>query len=188
MRAGILKYLWVEELERFARGLRYGDGRLVLDTTLESSLYGIHAFGLLPADDPRVKSTILQIEEGVSVPTPIGGVARYERDYYFARHHSEVPGNPWFICTLWIADWYIATARNKADLARPRELIEWCVKRAMPSGLMPEQLHPDTGEPLSVAPLTWSHSTYLLTVLKYIRAMRDIEERARMAEAWHARS
>lgn len=189
VRDGVLEHLWVEKLGRFARGLAYGDERIVLDTTLESSIYGIHAFGLLPADDPRVKSTILQIEEGLWVPGSVGGVARYERDYYFARlSHAEAPGNPWFICTLWIADWYIATARTKADLARPREIIEWCVRRALPSGLMSEQLHPATGEPLSVAPLTWSHSTYLLTVLKYIRAMREIEERARIAQEWHARS
>lgn len=189
VRDGVLEHLWVEELGRFARGLAYGKDGLVLDTTLESSLYGVHAFGLLPADDSRVKSTVAQIEKGLSVPTPVGGVARYQRDYYFARlSHAETPGNPWFVCTLWIADWYIATARTKADLARPREIIEWCVKRALPSGLMSEQLHPVTGEPLSVAPLTWSHATYLLTVLKYLRALREIEERARIAEAWHARS
>ena len=189
VRDGILQHLWVEDLQRFARGLAFADGKIVLDTTLESSLYGLHAFGVLPADDPRVKSTISQIEEGLTVKTSVGGVARYERDYYFAwRHHADVPGNPWFICTLWLADWYIAIARTKADLKRPKEIIEWCAKRALPSGLMPEQLHPVTGEPLSVAPLTWSHSTYILTVLKYLQAMREIEERARIAEAWHARS
>ncbi|MBO2521019.1 MAG: glycoside hydrolase family 15 [Firmicutes bacterium] len=189
VRAGILEHLWVEKLDRFARGLTFSGGKLVLDTTLESSLYGLHAFGVLPADDPRVKSTILQVEEGLTVKTPIGGVARYERDYYFARrHHPHVPGNPWFICTLWIAQWYIATARAKADLKKPREILEWCVQRATPSGLLSEQIHPDTGEPLSVTPLTWSHSTYIQTVLMYVRAMKEIEERARIAEAWHARS
>jgi len=189
VRTGVLEYLWVERLGRFARGLVFAGDEIVLDTTLESSLYGLHAFGLLPADDPRIRSTIRQVEEGLSVKTAVGGVARYERDGYFAsRHHCEVPGNPWFVCTLWIADWYIAVARTKADLKKAKEIIEWCVKRATPSGLLPEQIHPDTGEPLSVTPLTWSHSTYVLTVLKYVRTMKEIEERARIAEAWHARS
>lgn len=189
VRAGILEHLWVEKLDRFARGLSFAGGKTVLDTTLESSLYGLHAFGLLPAHDPRVRSTILQVEEGLTVKTPIGGVARYERDHYLARrHNAHVPGNPWVICTLWVADWYIAVARTKADLNRAKEIIEWCVERATPAGLLPEQLHPDTGEPLSVTPLTWSHGSYILTVLKYVRAMREIEERARIAEAWHARA
>jgi hypothetical protein len=33
---------------------------------------------------------------------------------------------------------------------------------------MAEQLHPYTGEPLSVSPLTWSHAEYVRTVREYI--------------------
>jgi glucoamylase len=33
---------------------------------------------------------------------------------------------------------------------------------------MAEQLHPYTGEPLSVSPLTWSHAEYVRTVQEYI--------------------
>ena len=33
---------------------------------------------------------------------------------------------------------------------------------------MAEQLHPYTGEPLSVSPLTWSHATYVRAVREYI--------------------
>ena len=40
--------------------------------------------------------------------------------------------------------------------------------RALPSGTMAEQLHPYSGEPLSVSPLTWSHAEYVRTVREYI--------------------
>jgi hypothetical protein len=39
----------------------------------------------------------------------------------------------------------------------------------MPSGAMAEQLHPYTGEPLSVSPLTWSHAEYVRAVREYIQ-------------------
>jgi glucoamylase len=48
------------------------------------------------------------------------------------------------------------------------KLLEWAARRALPSGTMAEQLHPYTGEPLSVSPLTWSHAEYVRTVQEYI--------------------
>jgi len=33
---------------------------------------------------------------------------------------------------------------------------------------MAEQLHPYTGEPLSVSPLTWSHAAYVRVVREYL--------------------
>jgi len=38
----------------------------------------------------------------------------------------------------------------------------------LPSGVMAEQLHPYTGEPLSVSPLTWSHAAYVRVVREYL--------------------
>jgi GH15 family glucan-1,4-alpha-glucosidase len=106
------------------------------------------------------------IEAGLWVKTDIGGFARYTNDDYFRKSSdtANVPGNPWFICTLWIAEWYIMKARSMDNLARPMQILEWVTRHAMPSGILPEQIHPYTGEPLSVAPLTWSHSEYILTV------------------------
>jgi hypothetical protein len=47
-------------------------------------------------------------------------------------------------------------------------LVQWAADRALPSGTMAEQLHPYTGDPLSVSPLTWSHAEYVRTVREYI--------------------
>lgn len=187
VKEGILTHLYSEDLGRFVRGIFHEAGQRLIDPTLESSVYGVHAFGLLPANDSRVVATMEQVEEGLTVPTPIGGVARYDRDQYFYRgEYPMVAGNPWIICTLWLADWYIARARTKNDLERPKEILQWVVDQSLSTGVLSEQLHPFTGEQLSVAPLTWSHSTFVLTVLRYLEAMAEIETRASMVHAWHS--
>ncbi|MEY9095510.1 glycoside hydrolase family 15 protein [Paenibacillus sp. RC84] len=167
---GILTHLWDEKEGRFARGLYQKDGTWVRDMTLESSVYGIFEFGVLPADDDRVVRTMQANKNGLSIKTPVGGVARYHHDYYFQRSQDvdQVPGNPWIICTLWIAEWEIECAKTLADLETPRQTLEWVVKHQMESGILPEQLDPYNGDPVSVAPLTWSHATFVLAVVKYL--------------------
>ena len=78
-----------------------------------------------------------------------------------------IPGNPWIICTLWLAEYYIAAARTAADLGSALDIIEWATLCAAPSGILSEQIHPNTFQPLSVSPLTWSHAQYVTTVLHY---------------------
>ncbi|WP_426451221.1 glycoside hydrolase family 15 protein [Paenibacillus sp. S-38] len=169
IKAGILKHLYDEEEGRFVRGLYLDGGVWTQDKTLESSVYGIFEFGVLPADDPRVVSTMKANRSGLTIKTEIGGVARYHHDYYFQRSSDigNIPGNPWIICTLWIAEWEIECAKTLDDLESPRRTLEWVVKHAMESGVLPEQLDPFDGGPVSVAPLTWSHATYVLSVVKY---------------------
>ena len=54
------------------------------------------------------------VEQKLWVKTGVGGVARYENDYYHrvSSDIATVPGNPWFICTLWLADYFIARAKT----------------------------------------------------------------------------
>jgi GH15 family glucan-1,4-alpha-glucosidase len=108
----------------------------------------------------------------LKVNTDIGGIARYENDPYNqveTRRLDAVPGNPWFISTLWLARYYIRRGTAE-DRVAARFLIEWAAQHALPSGVMAEQLHPYTGEPLSVSPLTWSHAAYAATVLDYLES------------------
>jgi GH15 family glucan-1,4-alpha-glucosidase len=180
MKEGILKHLWDEELGRFVRGLYMKDGVWVKDTTLESSVYGIFEFGVLPASDPRVKSTMAAIKEGLTIKTGVGGIARYRHDYYFQRSTDidTIPGNPWIICTLWHAEYEIEIAQTAEDLESPKQTLEWVVRHAMESGILSEQLDPFDGSPVSVAPLTWSHATFVLTVAKYMNKHQELHGRA----------
>ena len=110
------------------------------------------------------------IRDRLWVNTPVGGVARYEDDYYhrISEDTQKIPGNPWFICTLWLAQWHIATARTLEDLKPALDILAWAHSHALPSGVMAEQVNPLTNEPLSVSPLTWSHAALVTTVREYL--------------------
>ncbi len=87
---------------------------------------------------------------------------------------ENVPGSPWIITTLWLAEWYTAVAKSKEELQPAKLLLEWASDRALGSGVLAEQFHPYTGEPLSVAPLTWSHSTFILAVANYLEKWQTL--------------
>jgi glucoamylase len=173
--------LWSEKDGRFARQLvprnsRWGYER---DMTVDASLFGLWAFGMYEATDPRVVSTMEQVRDTLWLRSGVGGMARYQRDYYQCVEISdEVPGNPWIICTLWLADWHARIARSAAELdATVLPLLEWVQRHALPSGVLPEQVHPYTGGPMSVAPLTWSHAGFVASCLTYAEARQALTDR-----------
>ena len=192
IRAGAEKHLWREELGRFARRLiPRGDGdggsKSCVDSDLQSiyevdpvvdaSLYAVYKFHLFDVDDPRVKATMSAVEEKLWVKTKVGGVARYENDDYqrASTDTANVPGNPWFICTLWLADYFIARARDGEGLKQALPILQWCADHALESGVLAEQVHPLTNEPLSVSPLTWSHATVVSTTIKYLEKLEQLQ-------------
>ena len=63
-----------------------------------------------------------------------GGLARYENDYYqrVPGDYSGIPGNPWIIATLWLAQVYLALDRI-ADA-----MVEWVRRASLPTGVLPE--------------------------------------------------
>ncbi|NOT46456.1 MAG: glycoside hydrolase family 15 protein, partial [Acidobacteria bacterium] len=61
-----------------------------------------------------------------------------------------------------------ALAKTEKELGRALEILEWVAASALPSGVLAEQMNPETGEPASVSPLTWSHSTFVATVMNYL--------------------
>lgn len=174
---GILDHLYDVEARRFIRGFKVrADGSYEKDYTLESSCFALFAFDVLPADDERVVRTMQAIEEGLWVKTGVGGIARYTDDWYLQKTKdlANVPGNPWIICTLWLAKWYVAKAKKTEDLDKPGQLLQWAANSALGTGVLPEQLHPYTGEPVSVAPLTWSHATFIDVVHDYVKKYRTL--------------
>jgi len=171
MKAGAESVLYRPDWKRFARMVnRREDTGWDYDRTVDASLYGLWYFGMFAPDDPRIVRTMEAIRETLLVKTPVGGIARYENDYYHQQSQdlANVPGNPWFICTLWVAEWLIATAKSRSDLKPALALLEWCVRHGLPSGVLAEQVHPYTHAPLSVSPLTWSHATFVMAVREYL--------------------
>jgi glucoamylase len=174
VRDGMRRYLYREELGRFARSINGPEGGSIeVDETVDASLFGIFYFGAFAPDDPLVQTTMRAVEERLWTKMGVGGLARYEADGYMrvTEDVERVPGNPWFICTLWLADYRIAAAKSLEELERALEILEWVVERTLPSGVLAEQVDPLTGAPLSVSPLTWSHSTVVATVIGYLRKL-----------------
>ena len=167
MAAAFYDHFWNDQAGRLARcGLTNADGHLVeLDMTADSALLGLSQFDEM--DHPRLRQTWRELRQVLSVQPSDGGIARYVNDQYQTAlpNSQEIPGNPWFIATLWAARTLIREAEDPAALAEAQALISWCASHALPSGIMAEQVHPLTHEPLSVSPLTWSHSAFVSTVL-----------------------
>ncbi|KAF0218369.1 MAG: glycoside hydrolase 15-like [Geobacteraceae bacterium] len=164
-------HLWREELGRFCRMISYDDqDKLVVDAACDASLWGLFAFGLYTADDPRIAGTFSALREKLWVNTTVGGMARYEGDQFY-RMSPDLPGNPWFIATLWLADYLVERAGNEEEMAGARDILDWVAAHAFPSGVLAEQVHPLTGTPLSVSPLAWSHATFIATIQRLVRRL-----------------
>jgi len=179
MKQAMLFHLYDEKAGRFVKKIKRKDGKTTeRDLTPDASLAMVWKLGVLSPDDPRVVSTVTQLRDLLSVKTPVGGMARYTTDYYQSATppSHEVPGNPWVITTLWDAQWRIAVAKTPAELEEARGYIEWVKRFASASGILPEQMHPFTGAPLSVAPLTWSHATYVETVLMFLEKEKELTQ------------
>jgi GH15 family glucan-1,4-alpha-glucosidase len=174
--AAMRKHLYSTEVGRFLRSLLIGsDGTMVPDATIDASLFGTFYFGCFDPTDPVVEKTMRAVGERLGGSAKgYQGVGRYENDGYM-RVSEDVPGNAWFICTLWEAEYHIAAAKTADDLAPALRSLEWVAEHALPSGVLAEQVNPLTGKGLSVSPLTWSHSTFVATVQSYLAKLKIVE-------------
>lgn len=150
------------------RGSHEGQKGQEFDATIDmSSFYGAFMFGLFPLRSEEVTESFKTLchefhvsdEPGTVTPMP-----RYEHDRYNAVD-SEI-GNPWFITTIWLAQYYLEIGQDD----RARNILCWVRDSMMPSGVLSEQIHPHTGEFISVAPLTWSQSEFMNAVLDMMAA------------------
>ena len=170
----ILKHLYDEQRGGFIKGLYFENGEVKKDYTIDSSsVYGVFEYKVLDPLDEKVKFSIKTIKEKLLSHDAVGGYVRYENDNYY-RVDEKSPGNPWFITTLWLAEYYINIAQNQDDLKPAIKLLEWVNKYKLSTGVLSEQLNPYSGQPLSVAPLTWSHAAYIIAVNKYLEKLDSL--------------
>ncbi len=166
VRSAMKKHLWLDNESRFARGLVLSEsGALELDPTVDSSAFATFYLGVFPAESALVEGTMRAIRERLAVRTEVGGIARYENDVYHRIYENG--GNPWILCTLWLAEHELTKGNDEAAL----DLVRWARARGTASMILPEQLDPHNGQHLSVAPLTWSHAQ-IVSVVHGCVAMR----------------
>jgi GH15 family glucan-1,4-alpha-glucosidase len=166
------------DLGRYARRLYRDNADWVADPIPDSSVAGLYLFGMLsPREDPALGATMEAVERELWCRDGVGGVARYANDDYHrvCATTPGIPGNPWMICTLWLADWYLERGNFPEDLERAQDLLLWVAERALPSGVLAEQVHPRTGAPLSVSPLTWSHAEFVGSVHRFLDTLRRMQ-------------
>jgi GH15 family glucan-1,4-alpha-glucosidase len=137
------------------------DGSLELDNTLDvSSMYGVLMFKNADKEAYKLGKTVDAIERKLTNLGINKAVIRYENDWYMRSSKDESP-NPWIICTLWLAQYYIQIKQpDKAEAA-----LDWVKLLAYPSGALSEQVNPKSGQPVGVAPLVWSHAEFINTAL-----------------------
>jgi GH15 family glucan-1,4-alpha-glucosidase len=169
MTEGISKHLYHNDLKRFARSGTRIDVGYKLDKVIDISLLSLATLGVLDPKDPRMIETANAVREQLWLKTSVEGCARYQGDVYQRAEDSpdDIAGNPWFISTLWLAEYFIDKAENQKQLQATLPYLQWCGNNALPSGVLAEQVHPISGSPLSVSPLTWSHSAFVWTTLRY---------------------
>jgi GH15 family glucan-1,4-alpha-glucosidase len=156
-----LALLFDPEKQSFRKGLLVqADGNLEFDNTVDaSSLYGILMFTNTKLDNTALQQSVAAIEK-LLVNQTVGGVIRYENDTYMRLTH-DAPSNPWFVCTMWLAQYYI----QQHQVDRAKDLVRWAMSHSLGSGVLSEQVNPTTGYAVGVAPLVWSHAEIINTVL-----------------------
>lgn len=160
MRSAAKKYLYNSDLKRLRKGILAHKDEITYDDTLDtSSFYGSFMYGLFDVQSEELTSTHKAIEQLLA---SADGIAwpRYERDAYRQVPDSNLP-NPWFICSMWQAQYLI----ELGDREKAKEIIDWVINHASDTGMLSEQLTPDSSTQLSVAPLTWSHAEFMATLL-----------------------
>jgi len=171
--------VWLEAVSRISEGTKLlvnlesgayrksvllkPDGNIEYDNTVDAStFYG--AFLYKDTPESILESSVRLVEKVLLPSAPIGGVPRYEHDDYFLTDQTKL-GNPWMITTLWLAQYYMSN--NRRDEAV--KLIDWVIDRAGVSGMLAEQVDPNTGFGTGVSPLVWSHSTLAETLMMLSR-------------------
>ncbi len=169
VRDAMRKHLWLESEGRFARGIVDG----ALDATVDASTFAAFHLDVFSAESALVQGTMRAIREHLAVQTDVGGVARYENDAYhrISAESDRVPGNPWILCMLWLAEHDVAAAGVEGVQAA-LDRVRWARAKATESMILPEQVDPYDGQHLSVAPLTWSHAQVVSVVQACLEARR----------------
>ncbi|HEY3364892.1 MAG TPA: glycoside hydrolase family 15 protein [Symbiobacteriaceae bacterium] len=125
------------------------------DPVPDTSLLGLAVpFGVVDPGDAVMARTAGRVAETLT-SAPAGGLRRYQGDHYRG-------GNPWVLCTLWLGLY----EAERGEVTAAGEILDWAVRCQTSTGLLPEQVDPETGVPVWVVPLTWSHAMFVLLAIQ----------------------
>jgi GH15 family glucan-1,4-alpha-glucosidase len=155
LRRVILEESWDDATRSFSAHLDGGGA-------LDASLLALPLRHVLPADHPRMVATAAAVGERLSA----GGGLLYR--YLHTESPDGLPGDEgaFLLCSFWLAD--NLTAQGRLDEAE--ELYGSLCARASPLGLLPEQIHPTTGEFMGNFPQAFSHIGVIASGVNLARA------------------
>lgn len=166
--------LFNEKTNYFYKLIDVKDGNLLHDETIDvSSFYGIFRFNVFDLDDPRLTRAFETLKTHLLSPGKAAGIARFEDDNYY-RVLPDSPGNPWIVTTLWLVQYLIARAKSEQDFKEVVNWFNWVADRALPSGILSEQVNPATGDQISAAPLAWSHAEFVIAIINYLKRLSEL--------------
>jgi GH15 family glucan-1,4-alpha-glucosidase len=130
-------------------------------TALDASLLLMPLLRFLPADDPRIRATVLAIADEL---TEEGLVLRYRTE----ETDDGVSGREgtFTICSFWL----VSALVEIGELSRARDLCEKLLSHASPLGLYAEEIDPRTGRHLGNFPQAFTHLALINAVMHIIRA------------------
>ena len=74
---------------------------------------------------------------------------------------------------VYVDDWQVEYGQANhivvGEEEEARAILNWAQERTQPSGVLSEQFDPETGTPLGVAPLVWSHAEFINTALDIVK-------------------
>ena len=165
IRTAAEKYLFNEERQSFYKAVATAkDGTVTPDPTIDmSSIFGAFMYGLFPIDSDKTQKAFESAKKTFGFSKEHPGMPRYEDDNYRRVNDTAKP-NWWFISSLWVAQYYLETGKDDEAHA----ILDWVRDHAWPTGMLCEQINPETGAEMSVSPLNWSQAEYVSTMLDTI--------------------
>ncbi len=130
-------------------------------TALDASLLLLPLVRFLPADDQRIRATVLAVAEELSVD---GLLLRYRTDQ--TEDGLQGAEGTFSICSFWL----VSALVEIGETARARQLCEKLLSYASPLGLYAEELDPRTGRHLGNFPQAFTHLALINAVIHVIRA------------------
>lgn len=152
IRQDVVEHGWNEERQAYLR--HYGEGTPA--PCVDISVLALVFYGLLPADDPRIRSTVALIERHQSEGGLflLGGYCRYD--------YGAVP---FYLPTLWLARYYLMAGRlDECD-----RLLQSCLDCATNLGLMAEHFDGESLAQWGNFPQAFSHEEVARLVLERAR-------------------
>ena len=130
---------------------------------LDASTLLAAIFGFLPGEDPRLRASVLAIEEEL---TEHGFVLRYKT----GETDDGLSGKEgtFLICSFWLVSALAVIGENQ----RARDLMERLLREASPLGLYAEEFDADTGRHLGNFPQAFSHLALIEAAARIILAER----------------